>query len=240
MLRQLAVTIVLAAAGVLGACATVPPVHSNVSAYVAPNFAPGLTHAVMSLDKDKEGDLVFQEYRVETERALGARGLTVVGDGAEPDVAVFLDYGIGAPRTTTSVMSLPTWGQTGVRSSTTTGQVSSTGSYSATTTYTPTYGVTGYQNIPYTTTTYTRHVVLTAYDYRHYLRTNEVRELWKVSVVSTGAKSDLRYIMPFMLASAAPYLGQSSGNTVLIKLDEKSPLRSFIATGQRPEAKKRK
>src|SRR5882724_7620426 len=93
------------------------------------------------------GDLQFQEYAKYVHRALAAQGLTHARRVAAADIVVFLSYGIGDPQTHYYTYSLPVWGQAGYSSSTTSGTLNTFGAYgtySSTTTYTPTFGISGY------------------------------------------------------------------------------------------------
>ncbi len=98
----------------------------------------------------EQTSLEFIEFASYVERVLRAKGMQRVSEFGSADVAVFLSYGIGDPETSEYSYSLPVWGQTGVASSHTSGSVNTYGNsatYSGTTTYTPSYGVTGYQNV---------------------------------------------------------------------------------------------
>jgi hypothetical protein len=99
----------------------------------------------------------------------------------------------------------------------------STGTYSATTTYTPTYGITGY--IPQTgeRVTYFRFVLLDAYDIASYQRDGKLVQVWRTTVTSIGGSGDLRRVFPVMITAAQPFLGTNSGKKVEIGLEEDAP-----------------
>ncbi|MHC4295036.1 MAG: hypothetical protein ACYSTL_05570, partial [Planctomycetota bacterium] len=120
--------------------------------------------------------------------------------------------------------SVPHFGQTGISSSSTYGTLQSFGNYgtySGTTTYQPTYGITGYSNHVGTYVTYTRRFNLVACDLDIYRREEKVKELWRVLAVSTGSSGDLRRVFPILVAAAQPYLGENTDRKfVKVKLKE--------------------
>ena len=75
------------------------------------------------------------------------------------DYIGFFGFAIDKGRAVTSTYSVPQWGQTGVSGSSTFGTLNTfgnTGTYSGSTTYTPTYGVTGYNQGTRTNTMFAR------------------------------------------------------------------------------------
>ncbi len=82
----------------------------------------------------------------------------------------------------------PIWGQTGVSSSTTTGSVNmygNYGSYSGTTFYTPTYGITGFTSGTTTSTQYNRAVHLDIFDNQP--SSINPSKIYESKVISTGS-----------------------------------------------------
>lgn len=159
-------------------------------------------------------DLQFREYAEYLDRALAMRGFAKVDDIKQADMAILVGYAIGEPKEHVYSYSIPHFGQTGVSSSSTYGTVQSYGggygTYSGTTTYQPKYGITGYSSHVGTYTTFTRGLFLTAVDLKVYQETEKIRELWKVTAISTGISSDLRLVFPYLVTAAQPYLGQST------------------------------
>jgi hypothetical protein len=101
-------------------------------------------------------------------------------------------------------------------------------SYSGNTTYTPTYGVTGYQTQANSYTTYTRFLEVTAYDLSAYRHEKRQRQVWKTSAVSTGASNDLRLVLPYMIAAIKPYVAGNTGRSVRVELEEEDPTVSSL------------
>jgi len=171
-------------------------------------------------------DLQFKEYATYAIRALEWKGYTITDKADDADIAIFLGYGIGEPTKHQYSYAMPIWGQTGVSSSTTTGitnihgnaysyggntNLYGSGTTSSTTTYTPQYGIVGAVPQVGSFVTYDRFVFLTAYDLKLFRETQKEKQIWKTEITSRGSSGDLRRIFPIMLAGAAPYLGENTG-----------------------------
>ena len=96
-------------------------------------------------------------------------------------------------------------------------------SYSGNTTYTPQYGVTGYQTEVHSYTTYTRSLQLVAYDVAAYRHDKKQRQVWKTTAISTGSSKDLRRVLPYMITAAKPYLAGNTGQSIHVELKENDP-----------------
>jgi hypothetical protein len=221
----------------LSACQTVPSAMVSVDGLSSPAAAGAKTYYLAPAENFvSTSDLQFVEFSGQIERALASRGLTRVGlDAASsPDMFVFLDYGIGKPRKRIGTYSIPHWGQTGVQSSYTTGTVSPSGYYSATTTYTPSYGITGYSTGVYEYSTYTRHIMLDAIFADGSARATPA---FRTSIVSEGTSGDLRQMFPIMLLAARDHLAANTGSALVVevKFDDK---RIAEITGIAPSKKK--
>ena len=126
---------------VLPGCA--PFIKSQVTVFHEfPQGFSGTTYVLVP-SKDQEGDLEYKSYEQAVRQRLNTNGFREAPIG-QAELAVFISYGIDNGREVVS--SFPVYGQTGVSSSTTYGNVQSYGNsatYSGTTTYTPAYGVVG-------------------------------------------------------------------------------------------------
>lgn len=187
----------------------------------------------------KRGDLQYLEYERYLARALELRGFEPVENREDADFAVLLLYGIGDPVISHRTYMWPIWGETGIRSSTTTGNARGSGnatrygdtvsgsgnvSYSETTTYTPSYGITGYTPQTKTTVSYIRHAVMIAYDLPTYLATGEEVEIWRTVVQSEGPTDDLRRAMPVLIGAAAEHMATSTGKRLSVRMSENAPV----------------
>ena len=163
-------------------------------------------------------DLQFKEYASYVNRALIKQGFIPAESFQDASLAIFLTYGIGEPEQQLHTYSVPTYGQTGVSSSNTTGTFNTDGSYSGTTTYTPTYGVTGSTTHVDTITTYFRFIVMDAFDLDEYKTSEREVQLWKTTVTSTGTSGDLRIVLPALVAASQEYIGTNTGKKVKVKM----------------------
>lgn len=139
------------------------------------------------------------------------------------DIAIFLSYGIGDPKVHTSSYSLPQWGQTGVASSTTYGTLNTYGNhanFTGTTSYTPQYGIVGYNTFSRSHYEYFRWMLLDAYDLAAYKNDQKIKLIWQTSATSVGSSDDLRLVFPVMAAATTPFIGTSTGKKILIKLHD--------------------
>jgi len=168
-------------------------------------------------------DLHFKEYEKQINRALKFRGYVPAKNPEEADIAIFFSYGISSPKDNQYTYSTPIWGNTGVSSSNTQGSVYSYGNFSTfsgTTTYTPSYGITGMQSSTETYTTYLRYMVLSAYDFKAFKESEKEIQLWKTEVTSTGSSGDLRRVFPFLVKGATPFIGGNTGEKFEVILYE--------------------
>jgi hypothetical protein len=176
-----------------------------------------------------QGDLQFNEYSTYVKRALHQKGLNVVGKQEDADTVIFLSYGVGNPIERNISFSLPVFGETGVASSSTMGSAYSfgnTANLTATTTYTPSYGIVGSTEHQLSIVLYNRYITLDTYDLIKMRKTKESTELWKTEITSKGRSDDLRYVFPALITAAIPYFGEDTGQKVrvIIKNNDKSIL----------------
>lgn len=148
------------------------------------------------------------------------------------DLKISFGYSISGPQE--RIGSSPVYGQTGIRSSTTTGSVSTTGSllgygdlsnysghsnYSSRTTYTPSYGVVGSRT--YTYNTYTRVFELFIYDGKA-TEDSEDKRIYEGTAISTGTSSSLPKVIPYLIEALFQGFPGKSGEVRQIKLFEGS------------------
>ncbi len=210
---------------ILSGCATTQPkFRVNVDS-IGSSSENKKSYVLLPGNKDtKVDDLQFKEYASYVNRVLLQHGFALAENFENANVAIFLGYGIGEPQERQYSYSIPTWGETGVSSSSTTGTVSSSyggyGSYSGTTTYTPTYGVTGATTHTGSYTTYFRFMFLDAVDLEEYKKSKKEIQLWKTTVTSTGYSSDLRRVFPVLVAASKKHIATNTGKKITIELFE--------------------
>lgn len=230
MKSNIFITVILAAIfSSLSGCASMQPTSFSVSvdSLASPEAKAKKRYILMPGGKGVDAsDLEFQEFSKQVEVALTEQGFTKASEFNQADIAIFLAYSIGDPKTYQYTYSVPTWGQTGVSSSRTYGTVSSyggTGTYSGTTTYTPNYGITGSTTHVGTNTVYSRFLMLNAYDAPTFVIDEKMLQVWKTSVVSTGSSGDLRLVFPYLVAAMSPYVGTNTGRRVEVKIPANDP-----------------
>lgn len=198
----------------LGGCATRPRFHVSVSALAASEADSARRYVLLPGNKDvKLQDLQFQEYATYLRRALDWQGFSEANDDQDADVVIVALYSISDPQEHTYTYAIPHWGQTGYQSATTYGTLykyGNYGTYSGTTYYQPSYGITGYSAGVGTYVTYTRTLGLVGFDAQSIRAGEEPKELWRVFAVSVGSSSDLRMIFPYLVAAARPYIGKAT------------------------------
>jgi hypothetical protein len=151
---------------------------------------------VLPAQKEKAGTLEFAEYAKFVEDGLRRQGFRVV-----PELVAFFGYGIDQGRDELYSYTVPQFGQTGVQSSQTFGTVQSYGpgaTYSGTTTYTPSYGITGWTPQVGTRRLYARVVALQIYDIS---QGTEPVELYESVVKSHGSSGTLGEVIDEIVAS---------------------------------------
>jgi hypothetical protein len=206
-------------------CASDLKFHVEIDSISSPDAVSKRKYILLPGIKDvKNSDLQFIEYAKYIDKALASKKFVKAKSFEDANVAIFLVYGIGNPQESTFSYALPTWGQTGISSSNTYGSINTfgnTASYSGFTTYTPTYGITGFIPIRGSYITYFRFLILDAVDLDEYKQSQKINQLWQTTVTSTGSSGDLRLIFPIMVAASKPYLGSNTGKRIEISLTEK-------------------
>ncbi len=207
-----------------GCAISSPYLHVEVNSFSLTNSGQNKTFVILSgNEKVSNDDLEFREYSMYLTRALTSIGYTQANSQETADLAIFLTYGISDPKTYVNTYSKPVWGQTGTSSTTTYGTATTIGNstyLNTSTTQQPTYGITGYRTETETITNYLRYASISGYDFKKYKETGESSQIWSTNIESTGPSGDLRRVFPVMVAAATPYIGKSSGNKTLIRINE--------------------
>ena len=126
-------------------------VKSNVSVFHNLPENTNLTKYAFFCPVEQRSSLEYKTYQSLIREELSKYHYAEVTQGEVPDVIITFTYGIDNGRQEN--FSMPIWGQTVVTSSHTQGTLTTYGNYgtfTGTTTYTPTYGVVGKQHIPIT------------------------------------------------------------------------------------------
>lgn len=205
----------------LTGCATGVTVKVNAiadSALQVPGKKYLLTNGMVEAPKD---DLFFREFAAYFERALSTKGYQRVEDRAAADLIISLSFGVSDGRTGINTYSFPIYEAFGGETYTIRETDSSGGVTTRTVTIPPRYQIVGTQHESQTYTVYAHTVMLEA---RLPAPEGQSGKLaWKTVITSVNESNDLRAIMPYLAAAAAPYLGGNSGHQKRIELQTDSP-----------------
>ncbi|MGD9808126.1 MAG: DUF4136 domain-containing protein [Deferribacterales bacterium] len=160
----------------------------------------------VALTPQLKKDLEYMEYVKLLDNKMRCLGWTKTTDN--PIYLVHLQAGIDGGRNSTS--AVPIFGQTGGGSSYTTGSFNTTstyGTYTARTTYSPSFGMVGV--LPVNVTTYTRYVTISLYDPTNSTET----PVWMGKTISRGSTGVLNKVMPVLMEYTVKEIGKSTNGT---------------------------
>lgn len=156
----------------------------------------------------EEGDLEYAAYRDQIRDALIAHGW----QEAPPDRAArFVTFAYAIDQGRVATVNMPVWGQTGIAGATTTGTYGY-GMYTGTTTYTPSYGVTGF--VPVSVTQYSRVLRLEIVN-RATGANEKPQRVYQADVISVGTSGTLARVMPAMIEGLFEDFPGKTGQTRL-------------------------
>lgn len=217
--RLFLTVIFLSLCGCLG-----PQFHVNIDSLSSKLNQSYKTYILFPGNKDTSpSDLQFQEFSQYINKALVSKGFTPTENIEGAELAIFLGYGIGDPEEHLYSYSIPVYGQTGISSAATYGNINTYGnfgSYYSRTTYTPSYGVTGYTSHVGSYVTYFRYVLLTAFDLNEYRKTQKEVQVWKTTITSSGSSGDLRMVFPVLVGASKDYIATNTGQILEVILGE--------------------
>lgn len=205
----------------LTGCAT--GVTVQVNAIADPTLqAPGQKYLLTNgHEEGPKDDLFFREFAAYFERALATRGFQRVADHGAADFIVSFSYGVSDGRTGINTFSFPIYESFGGETIIITETDPSGGVTKRTVTIPPRYQVVGTQLESRTYTLYAHTAMLEARLPAPQGQTGKL--LWKTVITSTNETNDLRSIMPYLAAAAAPYLGGNTGEQKRIELQPDAP-----------------
>lgn len=172
-----------------------------------------------------DGDLQYREVARYVRQALGARGFTEAADPAKAGIALFLNYGIGEPRTTYFTYSFPVLGILGPQSYSFRATTPGKGGHTTTGTLEPfpDVGVVGTGTRLGSATFYMRFLVIEAIDVARSREAKKTIPTWKTIVTSPGPSDDLRRILPALVVAGQPYFGEHTDHQIDLQLEETDP-----------------
>jgi len=188
-------------------CATVPMPTSSAYRLEIDSIAMsgvdlrGKSYVISSaMQEISDEDLRFKEIARYIENALKIRGYNRVDKKEKAEILIRLAYGIGNPQTTT---------------------------YTTTTGLGYAYQVGWWWNIvpPATETlkqtTYQRNLVLEAFDLK--TKSDKLPQLWRTALSSEGRSSDMRTVLPHMIAASVDYFGTNTGRKIPAYIEPDDP-----------------
>lgn len=195
------------------ACSTVSTFSGSLNSYAKGEVIKdyGETYFIKFMGKSENYNS-FERDVIEgyLDKALQEQGFVKVDeDSGLVDLVIFADYEVSELKNFNYTAYKVNYGQVGVSSSSTTGTVDAYGNYSANTTYTPQYGITG--STPYTATQYyrTRFLSLNGYTVGE-----GAEEVFSFRVVSNGSSADPRVAFPAIIAGSKHFIAKNSGKMV--------------------------
>jgi hypothetical protein len=169
-------------------------------------------------------DLYFQEFSRYFDYILQKKGYIKVTDFDNADMEILLSFNLSDGRTGISTYSWPnyeTYGG-GVVTVTETRTVNGVKTTTERRVHVPSQIVRvgdSYETRSYTIYSRSAHIIAIPTAGKD----KEIKPLWDVSIRSVGESDDLRFIMPFMVAAAEPYIGINTGRQQNIELKENDP-----------------
>ena len=175
-----------------------------------------------------ENDLFFREFSAYFIPLLKQKGYQQVDTRENADIEIFFRYAVSDGRSGIQTFAHPlyeTFGGNVISFTETKTDSSGTTTTTQGTVHVPLqtqYVGTAVESRSYTE--YTCSAALEAYSInKNDEKTGQPAILWKTVMTSTGESNDLRSVMPFMAAAAAPYLAGNSGKAVKIRLKPDDP-----------------
>lgn len=157
-------------------------------------------------------DLNFAEYARQVAVVLNQQGYVQVKNQQDAEVLISLSYRVSEPQVHTEIVNTPVYPRVGPFYG------SRFGYYPY-----PMLGYPAYEPMVYQSIVYRKLIRLQSIDAGIYRKDKTVKPLWDVLIVSNNDNGDLRYMFPYMLVAAQPYIGQDSQHSVTVSVDEQDP-----------------
>lgn len=162
-------------------------------------------------------DLEFREYSSLICKALATAGAKESAIEKDADVCILMHYEITDHSYVESI-SIPIWGETGIRSVTTSTYATSLG-ITSTTSVNPSYGITGSSELEWKVSRYMSVINLYAYDNKE---TTKPLMLWKTNIVCHSPLKDIRKTIPPMSYVAMEGISSNVSDSYYIRLPHSS------------------
>lgn len=188
----------------------------NVNGITAgPDVVAGSNCVIVPGNENIAGDLAFREFSVYVADALSRNGYRVTNSENIAQTGILMSYWVGDPLETfqsSPAVSIGAgfydgWGRH---------HHGGWGWGFAPSFYIPLNDISSY-------TTYGCYLSLAAYNIPEYRSTGKVNYLWQLNVAIRSDSSDLRALMPVLVAAAEPYIGHNTGNQLVVTIDKDDP-----------------
>lgn len=191
-----------------------------------PNLPAEKTYVLLSgVPQVGSEDLYFQEFSRYFREILARAGYSEARSPAQAALAIYLGYGMSTGETVRYAHSLPVYGVEG--GETITLRETTRDAAGAVTETTRTFLVPMHQRVvgqDLRVGTYVNYTAFATLEARPAGEDRKGPTFWRITVTSTTESRDLRRLMPYMAAAAAPYIGRNTGEAVRIKLQSDDPL----------------
>ncbi len=184
--------------------------NSTVNAFHDDAYAGGKTYCIFPGSRNvTPEDMEFREYAALVDQALAPKGYTRTQDKRTADIAVFMVFGISDNRDVASSYAVTTFEQAWQPNA----PAQAAPEYAPAD---PVRGVTAHNRIVDRGATYYRALILEAYDYNALRKDRQMRQIWRITVGSSGSSPDLREVFPKMTAAMEDYVDTNASAFVSV------------------------
>lgn len=207
--------------GILSGCAHTEDLQ--VSAITAKDAPVQYKKFVIVSDKNEvvDNDLTFSEFARQVASVLDLQGYVQVKNLDDAQIMVVLTFHISEPQTKTEIVNTPVYPTVGPF------YPGRFGYYPY-----PLLGYPVYQPMVHQSIVYKKLVRLQALDAAAYANQKIIKPLWDIQITSNNQNGDLRYMFPYMLVAAQPYIGQNTGHSINVSVDDKDPMVAALRAGE--------
>ena len=204
----------------LSACSYYPENYFDIKSISQPNANLKKKYILISDFKDiKPDDPQYKEYAAYVNKALSLEGFIHVSNPAKADIVILLGYAIGPGQMREVTYSAPIYGQTGISSATTYGNIynfGNTSTYASTTTFTPQYGIVGYAPKTEMVMFYPHRMWMRAVDLNKYRTMKKQIQLWELVVDTVESDENITHTFPMLVAAGRFYIGRNGEDQITL------------------------
>jgi hypothetical protein len=207
-------------------------VDVNVNSIVDPELTPAGKRYVLNSGEKNQDDLFFREFSRYFDAVLQDAGYIKTDNWQEADLEIVFEFGISDGRTGVYSFASPIYDFVGGETITITEKTSDPSGQKVTTITIParlqrvgtSIETRSYTMFNRTAALEARMITKRAADQPDMESELTNPPVWGVYIYSIGESNDLRQIMPYLAAAAAPYIGINTGQLITVKLKPEDPL----------------